>query len=41
MSSTPPPEDRKGLSTGMIMALVLVALVVIGAGICGGLFLGG
>ena len=33
--STPPPEDRKGLSVGAIIGLVLLALVIIGGGICG------
>ena len=41
MSSTPPPEDKKGLSTGAIIGLVLLALLIVGAGICGSLVLGG
>ena len=32
--STPPPEDKKGLSVGAIIGLVLLALVIIGGGIC-------
>lgn len=39
--STPPPEDKKGLSAGAIFGLVLLALVIVGAGICGSLILGG
>lgn len=39
--STPPPEDRKGLSTGAIIGIVFIALVVIGLGICFSLVLGG
>ena len=37
MSSTPPPEDKEGLSTGAIIGIVLLALVIIGGGICFGL----
>ena len=33
--STTPPEDKKGMSTGAIVGLVLLALVIIGGGICG------
>ena len=40
MSSTPPPEDKKGLSTGAIIGLVLIALLIIGVGICGTLIRG-
>jgi hypothetical protein len=32
--STPPPEGKKPLSTGAIVAIVIVALVIIGAGVC-------
>ena len=32
--STPPPEDRKSLSTGAIIGLILLALLIIGGGIC-------
>ena len=32
--STPSPEDKKGLSTGAIIGLVLLALVIIGGGFC-------
>lgn len=32
--STPPPEGKKPLSTGAIVAIVIVALIIIGAGIC-------
>lgn len=31
---TPPPEDKKGVSTGAIIGLILLALVIIGGGIC-------
>ena len=34
MSPTPPPDDKKGLSAGAIFGLVLLALVIIGGGIC-------
>ena len=39
--STPSPEDKKGLSTGAIIGLVLLALVIIAGGICFGLISGG
>ena len=39
--STPPPEDKRGLSTGAIIGIVLIALLTIGAGICGTLIRGG
>ena len=39
--STPSPEDKRGLSTGAIIGLVLLALLIIGGGVCGALILGG
>ena len=41
MSSTPPPEDKKGLSTGAIVGLVVIALLIVAFGICGALLRGG
>ena len=39
--STPPPPDKKGMSTGAIIGVFFVALVIIGAGICFAVVLGG
>lgn len=39
--SAPPPEDKKGLSTGAIIGIVFIALVVIGVGLCFAVAMGG
>ena len=39
--STPPPEDKKGMSVGAIIGLVLLALLILGGGVCGAIIGGG